>query len=602
MADIPYIQAALEVKITGQDSTGDTVNYVSADANGNMLVKDYSAGPVIPGTVAPVSTLIGAQFNTALPTLTNTQQSAVQLDSSGRIIISPLTNVSVIKAQLQDNAGSAIILGQTTMSASIPVVIASNQSAIPIIHLDSAPATQNITAFDASTTSLVGANGQVFYFGTPTAGSSATYSLSSIAEVSIEGTLLGAGGTMVIEVSMDGGTFWLRPNVYQISTQSYSNSFTAPYIAVVNVSGMSNIRVRGITSWTGTATILIKETINQRTVTILDALPPGTNTIGNIANISGIVSLPTGASTSANQSIEITSLQLIDNPIGSVGAGTAGTSSFLIGGVFNTTLPTLTNGQQSATQLDSSGRSLVNVSTSSNNTDFNGSGTIAALNGTVTAITNGCSSVTFDVTGTWVATIVIEATTGDGTWFIVNGDVDVTDSIASSFTVNTFVTIPCGSFSQVRLRASLYTSGTATISWNASSGTNVIEIFNTNPTSLIATVRLQDASGNNINSLSNGLNTNTKTILTPSSPTSAIVGVASGLSLAANANRKGLILTNTSKNTISFGLGVAAVLNSGITLTPNGNWIMDEFNFTTAAINSIASAASSNLAIQEFTT
>lgn len=40
MADLAYIQQAQEVKITGQDSTGDTVNYVSADANGNLLVKE----------------------------------------------------------------------------------------------------------------------------------------------------------------------------------------------------------------------------------------------------------------------------------------------------------------------------------------------------------------------------------------------------------------------------------------------------------------------------------------------------------------------------------------------------------------------------------
>lgn len=86
MADIPYIQQAQEVKITGQDSTGDTVNYVTADANGNLAVKDYSDGPVTPGTVASVSSLMGGQFNTVLPTLTNAQQAALQLDSSGRVI------------------------------------------------------------------------------------------------------------------------------------------------------------------------------------------------------------------------------------------------------------------------------------------------------------------------------------------------------------------------------------------------------------------------------------------------------------------------------------------------------------------------------------
>lgn len=88
--------------------------------------------------------------------------------------------------------------------------------------------------------------------------------------------------------------------------------------------------------------------------------------------------------------------------------------------------------------------------------------------------------------------------------------------------------------------------------------------------------------------------------LTANAPTAASVGVASGVVIATNSSRKGLVLTNTSNNIMSFGLGSAAVLRSGITLFPGGQWVMDEFTFTTAAINGIASAASSNVAIEEF--
>lgn len=93
----------------------------------------------------------------------------------------------------------------------------------------------------------------------------------------------------------------------------------------------------------------------------------------------------------------------------------------------------------------------------------------------------------------------------------------------------------------------------------------------------------------------------TKTALTPSAPTAASVGIASGAAVAINANRKGLILINTSANYISLGFGAnAAVLYSGITLNPNGGtFVMDEFTFTTQAVNAIASGATSNLAIQE---
>ena len=89
---------------------------------------------------------------------------------------------------------------------------------------------------------------------------------------------------------------------------------------------------------------------------------------------------------------------------------------------------------------------------------------------------------------------------------------------------------------------------------------------------------------------------------TASAPTFATVGVASGVVIALNAARKGLVLTNNSANTESFNFaGGAAVLGSGITLGPGAVYVMDSFTFTTAAINGIASGAGSNCAIQEFT-
>ena len=93
-----------------------------------------------------------------------------------------------------------------------------------------------------------------------------------------------------------------------------------------------------------------------------------------------------------------------------------------------------------------------------------------------------------------------------------------------------------------------------------------------------------------------------RTALTASSPTFATVGVASAEAIAANTGRKGLVLVNTSTNNISLGLGTTAVLNSGITLNAGGGvWVMDDYTYTTVAINAIAAGASSNLAIQELT-
>lgn len=88
---------------------------------------------------------------------------------------------------------------------------------------------------------------------------------------------------------------------------------------------------------------------------------------------------------------------------------------------------------------------------------------------------------------------------------------------------------------------------------------------------------------------------------TPSAATFSTVGVASAQVVAATTARKGLILVNTSINVISLAFGgVAAVLNSGITLGPGDSFQMDDFVFTVSNVNAIASAAGSNLAIQQF--
>lgn len=96
----------------------------------------------------------------------------------------------------------------------------------------------------------------------------------------------------------------------------------------------------------------------------------------------------------------------------------------------------------------------------------------------------------------------------------------------------------------------------------------------------------------------------TKVSLTPSAPTFYGATNISGIAVAANVNRKGLIIINTSNTTVSLSFGAnPAILNSGITLNANGGtWVMDEYTFTTQAINAITNAATKNLSIQEFST
>lgn len=174
MSDLSDLQAAQTVKVAGANSSGTETNYANADSNGNLNVIDYATaatGASVPsnagyaagrnpsgnltgiqvdvngyqmivGSVASGATdsgnpvKVGGVFNTTFPTLSDGQRGDIQLDSSARQIIAPLTNTSVVKAQLQDNAGASLTLGQKTQTASLPVVIASNQSVLSTTLLD----------------------------------------------------------------------------------------------------------------------------------------------------------------------------------------------------------------------------------------------------------------------------------------------------------------------------------------------------------------------------------------------------------------------------------------------------------------------------------
>lgn len=89
------------------DSAGNLKVTLSADAV-VINTKDSSDGSITGGAPGTTSMLGGLIYNTSLPTLTTGQQAAFQGDSSARLIISPLTNSSIVKSQLQDNAGNGI--------------------------------------------------------------------------------------------------------------------------------------------------------------------------------------------------------------------------------------------------------------------------------------------------------------------------------------------------------------------------------------------------------------------------------------------------------------------------------------------------------------
>lgn len=160
------------------------------------------------------------------------------------------------------------------MANSSPVVIASDQSAIPVIEtsVDTAPATQNITVIDSSSSTATGANGQSIVIGTPTAGSAATFTLASIETIRVEVTGIWTG-TLTAEQSIDGGTTWTSQGLHQGAYTT--SSFTAGFVGGANVAGATQFRMRATAAITGTAVVKVIESFNTQSVYIANAAPSG---------------------------------------------------------------------------------------------------------------------------------------------------------------------------------------------------------------------------------------------------------------------------------------------------------------------------------------
>jgi hypothetical protein len=113
-----------------------------------------------------------------------------------------------------------------------------------------------------------------------------------------------------------------------------------------------------------------------------------------------------------------------------------------------------------------------------NTQDAFGAGSISAVAGVVLAMTNGQSSLVFNVQGTFVGTMICEAIDTEGSvWNAIQGLITVNNVITSFVGGNTLMIVNCGGFNLVRLRATAWTSGTATVTWEAGSGNNIGQVY-----------------------------------------------------------------------------------------------------------------------------
>lgn len=318
-------------------------------------------------------------------------------------------------------------------------------------------------------------------------------------------------GTIVFEASVD-GTNWVSASGINSSTNAISTSTTANGVFEFTVGGYQQLRARGNTVATGTATIALDSSTGVQNIGINTPLPAGSNVIGGVTgsgnfNIigtgtagsaaTGVVTvqgisggtnlpvsvstaLPTGANTigavtiSGTPSVSISSaLPTGANTIGAVTI--SGTPSVSLSGTSvitgSGTAGTPATGVISVQGI--SGGTALPVALSS--TDRTASGTITTTQN-VAINTQGCSSVSCGITGVWTGTIVFEATVDGTNWISISGANASTNAIVSSTTANGTFEFSIGGYLQLRVRGNTVATGTATIALDSSTGINNVGI------------------------------------------------------------------------------------------------------------------------------
>lgn len=252
------------VLAAGANVIGHVINDASSAVIGHVI---NDAGAAIIGKVGIDQTTPGTTNGVVV--------NSSALPSGGSTAANQSTEIASLASI---DAGIPAALGQTTMANSMPVVLPSNQSAIPVTGTlsptaDIAPATQNITVIDTGSSTTTGANNQSIVIGTPTVGSAASFAISGIETVRVEVTGIWTG-TIIAEQSIDGGITWVSQGLHQ---GAYTTaSFIAGFVAGGNVAGGTNFRMRATTAITGTVVVKIIESINTQSVYIANAAPSGT--------------------------------------------------------------------------------------------------------------------------------------------------------------------------------------------------------------------------------------------------------------------------------------------------------------------------------------
>jgi hypothetical protein len=140
-------------------------------------------------------------------------------------------------------------------------------------------------------------------------------------------------------------------------------------------------------------------------------------------------------------------------------------------------------------------------------------GTIAAASGVQNISTSGCASCGVAVTGTWVGTLTFQGSIDNITFFTIPAINVSTNAQATTTTANGNFLVSCGGYNTVQVTMTAYTSGTATINFDASAGANQ------------QNAKLQDTSGNGITSTASSTKQALDVMITAPSKATYLAGI-----------------------------------------------------------------------------
>ena len=388
-------------------------------------------GTVAGGTAATNSQLIGGVYNSTPITVTNAQQAALQIDANGFLKV----NVS---------AGGASGGTSSTFGASFPGTgtAAGMSQGGNMVALTGTSGNLNVQCANCSGSGASALDGVAF-----TAGSSVFAPGGGIVQTTATSNPVAAGDQGLFQMTANRALFTNLRNSsgveigtaaapVQVSLANTAANGTA--LLVTGTGGTFPITAAALPLPAGAATQTTLASIltalgspfqaggsigntsfgaTQATAANLNATVVGTGTFAvqlsgatnNINNISGTISLPTGASTLAAQNVTRTP----------VAAGTAtATNSDLIGAQFLTTQPTMTNTQQASLLTSARGELLVSPGVSG----FPVTLASTTITGTVAATQSGTWNVGLSAGSNAIGSITNTsfAATQSGAWNVTN--------------------------------------------------------------------------------------------------------------------------------------------------------------------------------------